>query len=420
MRLLLTALGSYGDVHPMVGLGQAMRERGHQVSVITNPHFKPVVESAGLQMIPIGTIAEYDELAHHADLWHPSRGPMMLLRMCFRDRLRELYELIVANCVQGETVLGAHGLDIASRIVLEKHQVPMASIHYAPIAMRSTIRSPRMFSMLLDDWVPTWLKRMQFWLADCAIDRWFGSELNSLRSELGLPPIKRFMQQWYYSPQRVIGLFPDWYAPPQLDWPAQVALTGFPLWDQATEERLPTDVEDFLSGGEGPIVFCPGSAMTEGQAFFAAAVDACRRLGRRGILLTKYPDQLPANLPPEVRHFGFVPFSHLLPRAAAFIHHGGMGSSAQGLASGVPHLVMPMAYDQLDNATRLKRLGVGTYLRRRKFQGPTVARCLDQLLTSSPTREQCSRWAQQCDGQASLGAACDLLEQLATKNLSHP
>ncbi len=415
MRLLLTALGSYGDVHPMVGLGQAMRDRGHQVAIIANPHFRPVVESAQLELLPIGTAEEYDQFVHHPDAWHWFRGPKLVMQWGIVGFLRELYAIVEVNYVSGKTVLGAHPLDLASRIFHEKHGVPLASFHFAPLVIRSVYHSPQMFNMLLGDRVPRWLKRLQFWLADrLVVDRWIGGEINQFRWEHGLPPVTRFLHQWHFSPQRVIGLFPDWFATPQSDWPPQTALTGFPLWDRATEEGLSADVHEFLRGGEPPIVFTPGSAMTEGEAFFAAAVDACRRLGRRGILLTKYADQLPAKLPPEVRHFGFVPLSQLLLHAAAFVHHGGIGSSAQGLASGLPQLVMPMAYDQLDNATRLKRLGVGNFLRRKKFQGPAVARCLDQLLTSNQTNEQCHRWAQRCDGQASLGAACELLEELAT------
>ena len=74
MRLLLTALGSYGDVHPMVGLGAAMRSRGHHVFVIANPHFRAVVESAQLELVPIGTEQKYDHLTRHPDLWHWWRG----------------------------------------------------------------------------------------------------------------------------------------------------------------------------------------------------------------------------------------------------------------------------------------------------------------------------------------------------------
>jgi UDP:flavonoid glycosyltransferase YjiC (YdhE family) len=129
-------------------------------------------------------------------------------------------------------------------------------------------------------------------------------------------------------------------------------------------------------------------------------------------LLTKYPEQLPADLPASVRHFSFVPFSQLLPRAAALVHHGGIGSSAQGLAAGVPQLVMPMAFDQPDNAARLERLGVAASIPPKKFRGPAVARALEHLLEEAHVQQQCRHWAGQCSGEAALAAACDRLELL--------
>src|SRR5262249_33907241 len=144
----------------------------------------------------------------------------------------------------------------------------------------------------------------------------------------------------------------------QPDWPANVKTVGFPLWDTPGTATLPDDIVEFLSAGAPPIAFSPGSANKEAHQFFAAAVDACRRLGRRGILLTKYDHQLPKQLPESVRHVGFVPMSQLLPRTAALVHHGGIGSCAQGLAAGVPQIVRPMSYDQFDNSRRLVRLGV--------------------------------------------------------------
>ena len=57
--------------------------------------------------------------------------------------------------------------------------------------------------------------------------------LNEWRRELGLPPVTRVFSDWIHSPQRVIGLFPDWFGNPQPDWPAAVRLTGFPLYDDS-------------------------------------------------------------------------------------------------------------------------------------------------------------------------------------------
>lgn len=414
MHFFMTALGSYGDVHPIAGLGGALRRRGHEVTIVANPHFRPVIESVGAELLPLGTVEEYESLADHKDLWHPTRGPLLAMRMGVVQYLRELYELIDANYRPGETTLVAHPLDLASRIFQEKHDAPLASIVLAPLMFRSFYETPNYSSMLTANWVPRRLRRFQFWAADrFVVDPLLGPPVNELRHELGLQStVSGIFRDWCFSPQLVLGLFPEWFGPTQPDWPEQVLLTGFPLWDQPDEAGLPAEVDEFLRGGEAPIVFTPGSAMAHGQAFFQAAVEACQLLGRRGILLTKYPQELPATLPADVRHFSFVPFSQLLPRAAAVVHHGGIGSSAQGLAAGLPQLLMPMAFDQPDNASRLKRLGVAESLPPKKFRGPAVARALDRLLADAKTHERCHHWARQCNTGAALSAACEALERL--------
>ena len=133
-RVLLTALGSYGDVHPFVGLGAAMRARGHHVAVISNPHFASVIESAGLEPVSLGSAEEYDELVHRSEMWHPLRGPMQVLRTCIAEYTESLFALISTHYRPGETILGAHPLDLASRIYQERYGAPLASIHLAPLA----------------------------------------------------------------------------------------------------------------------------------------------------------------------------------------------------------------------------------------------------------------------------------------------
>ncbi|MBL9161135.1 MAG: glycosyltransferase [Planctomycetaceae bacterium] len=413
MHLILSAFGSYGDVLPMVGLGAAVRARGHRVSVIVNPYFQSVVEGAGLEMLPLGTADEYRELMQHPDLWHPQRGLTLVLTRGAAHYLDEVYALLESQVTPGETVLAAHGLDMASRIYHERHDVPLATVHFAPMALTTVHETSRYMGVPNMATWPRWAKRGVFWAADkWKIDPLIAPAVNKLRARHGLPAVARIFTQYNNSPQLVLGLFPDWFGPMQPDWPAHTALVGFPLWDPPAEQQLSAEVDAFLNAGEPPIVFAPGSANVQATDFFQTAADVCVQLGRRGVLMTKYPDQLPLQLPANVRHFGFVPFSQLLPRAAALVHHGGIGTCAQGLACALPQVVMPMAYDQLDNGTRLSRLGVGAIVPEEKFKATRVAATLGALLGSDEVRERCRDYAGRCDGAASLDAASDLLERL--------
>ena len=227
-HFIITALGSYGDVHPMVGLGSALAARGHRVQIVSNPYFEDVVTGAGLELLPYGTRDEYVELSQHPDLWHPIRGPKFVLSHT-ACRLRELYKLIVSHCTMGETVFCAHPLDFASRIIGEKFGAPVASIDLAPGMLWSVHDSPRLKGALLGPRVPRWLKREQFWFAD----RWvalplMGSQLNGLRQELGLAPVQRIFSHWLHSTDLILGLYPDWFGPPAARLAAQHTVGRFP------------------------------------------------------------------------------------------------------------------------------------------------------------------------------------------------
>ena len=107
-----------------------------------------------------------------------------------------------------------------------------------------------------------------------------------------------------------------------------------------------------------------------------------------------------------------MPLSAVLPRAAALVHHGGIGTLAQGLAAGVPQLTMPMAFDQPDNATRLARMGVGAWVRPEQFTPDRVADALRRLLEDDATARACRRWAQALEPRDATERTCDLLEAL--------
>ena len=418
-QFLMTALGSYGDVHPVVGLGAALVARGHRVKIVTNPYFEHVVAGAGLQMEPLGTREDYVRLSRHPDLWHPIRGPKLVLGQAAGKMLRPLYDLLVANYLPGETVFCAHAMDLASRVAGEHLKAPVASVLFAPGVLWSVHDSPRLKGTLLGPGVPHWIKRFQYSLSDRFFVRpLLGPALNGLRHEVGLPAVERIFSKWFFKSDLTLGLFPDWFGPRQPDWPTNTKTVGFPLWDAPGDVALPDGVRKFLDAGTPPIAFSPGSANNEAHHFFEAAVDACQRLGRRGILLTKYDHQLPPKLPDSVYHVGFVPMSQLLPRTAALVHHGGVGSCGQGFAAGVPQVVRPMSYDQFDNSRRVVRLGAGAEISVRRFAGERVADALAALLSSQAVASRCRDLSGRCDGAAALSGACDALEELAKSGVA--
>lgn len=413
LNILLVAIGSHGDVHPFVGIGVALRSRGHRVRVIVNDYFAPLVRQAGLESISVGSADEYRELATHPDLWHRSKGTRFVFQAMGR-LIRPVYDTIVAHNLPGETVVAHSSLGLGARIAQDKLNIPTASIHLQPSVLRSAIEPAILPGLPMGRWTPISMRRLIYAAADLLIiDRLIGPPVNAVRAELGLPPVRRLLDGWWNSPQRVIGLFPPWFAPPQPDWPPQTRLTGFPLFDESGLTALPPELEAFLAQGKAPIAFTPGSAMWSGQDFFSESAQACVILGCRGVLLSRHRDHIPRELPPGVIHLEYAPFSQLLPRCAAIVHHGGIGTSAQALAAGVPQLIMPRAHDQPDNAARLKRLNVARSISPRRYKAGHVATMLNKLLVA-PRIAACRAVRSRFAGIDPVGQTCDLIEALST------
>ena len=420
MRALLVPIGSAGDVHPFVGIALALQARGHDVTLASNPSFAPLVGALGLPFVPLGTVEQFEQVKADPGLWRPHHGPRVVMGAATLGAA-ETHEAVVRHVAAGPAVVVAHPLAFGARMAHETHGVPLVTIQLAPAAFWSVEHSPILgpeFAAI--NALPRPLKRFVYAVGSSILDLTVAPALNRVRAEYGLPPVRRIVGDWWHSPQRIIGLFPDWFAPPQPDWPPHLALSGFPRFDERGVTALPPGVDRFLdeaeAAGDPPIVWAPGSANRQASRFFAAAVDACRRLGRRGLLLTPHPEQVPSPLPAGVRHAAYVPFSALLPRVAALVHHGGIGTLAQGLAAGRPHLVMPMGFDQFDNAARLVRLGVGRVLRPRRFTGPAVARELAALLDSDAVAERCAAVARRFEGIDPVARTCDLIEQFADES----
>jgi UDP:flavonoid glycosyltransferase YjiC (YdhE family) len=382
VNILLMTLGSHGDVHPFLGIGLALRDRGHSITFATNAYFQPLATRLGFtEFHPLGTAEEYRSLAGSDDLWHRRKGFRVIFDSVSKG-LPVLYD-IAADFAQAhsDAVIVSSSLCLGARVAQDKLKFPMATIHLAPALFRSCIDPPKLPGVFMPSWIPRPIKAGMFWFGDrIAVDPVVCPKLNAFRASRGLAPIRRPLNIWWHSPDRVIGLWPEWFAPIQADWPAQTRLGGFPLYDEKGLDPLPTKLIDFLAAGEKPIAFTPGSAMWRGDSFFSASADACRILGRRGILLSRHSDHIPANLPPGIIHIEYAPFSQLLPHVAAIVHHGGIGTTSQGLKAGVPQLVMAMSHDQPDNVNRLRRLGVGAAIARESYRGPAIAKALSRLI----------------------------------------
>ena len=191
-------------------------------------------------------------------------------------------------------------------------------------------------------------------------------------------------------------------------------LIGFPLADSAdyVAPEVAQQTEDLCNsfGDERPLVFAPGTAHEHAGDFLQSAAQACERLKRPGVLISTNAAQIPSRLPPRVVAARYLPFSHLLPRSAAIVHHGGVGTTSQALRAGTPQVVVPMAFDQFDNAERVARLGCGSWLPMHRQNANRLLAHLQELPRSATRTAEVAQQLRQQPSAAVL--ATELIEAL--------
>ncbi|MFO0913578.1 MAG: glycosyltransferase [Pirellulales bacterium] len=412
MRFLCSTFGSAGDVFPMLGLALALRQRGHDVSFATNAHYGGVVESSGLPFHALGTEEDFQRCVDNPDLWHPLRAFGHVIRS-LQPVLKAQYELHVTSA-HPDLIAITNCFGFGAFNARETIGLPVITMHCQPAVLWSDIDPPALPGLV----GPQWLQRLGYrlgvrWMLHPTVARF----VNPWRAELGLGPIPP-VTSWWNSPDGVLAMFPDWYAPAQPDWPPHVMQTDFPLWNHRSDRPLDPEVEDFLTAGKPPIVFTPGSANIHGSDFFRSAVDACRLLGRRAVLLSEFPDQIPPLSGTDAAHFAYVPLDRILPRSAAFVHHGGIGSTSQALLAGIPQVIMPLAHDQFDNLQRITRRSLGAGLPVRRFRPRPLANTLDQLLNSTDVHSACQAAAARLAPRDGLTRSAVAIEERGTELLA--
>lgn len=448
-HIVLTTFGSFGDLHPTVAIALELQRRGHHATIASSAIYRDKVESLGLGFGAVrpdlpGPTTARDVVRRVMDL---RSGGEYLFKEMLMPHLRQSYDDL-SVITRDADLLVTHPVTFAGPLVAQKQKLRWASTVLAPISFFSIYDPPvppaaPELAVLFR--LGPGVRRALIRLMRRITERWV-APVYALRRELGLPRGGHPLFEGQHSPQRVLALFSRALGAPQPDWPRQTRQCGFAFYDRrgnmsllgktlATEHELQSESagssggEDahksaddaaalspalarFLEAGPAPLVFTLGSsAVMDAGNFYRESARAARRLNRRAVLLIGDAINLPAQLPPGVAAFDYAPYSALFPRAAAVVHQGGAGTTAQAMRAGVPQLVMPYSHDQPDHAARIQRLGIGLAIFRARYRADRVAPLLDQLLKSPKYRARAAAIGAQVRREDGVGAACDALEE---------
>jgi len=407
---ILEGLGTSGDVLPLLALAAELRRRGHDCAVLANASFEARAADAGVSFTAVApqqvnnATGIIEDLTTHL---FPSYPPTFAF---FARAMAEPRPTVVINLDNVNP----------SNSMCELFGLALCRLHLAPHHIRSVAAPP--WPVLRKAQGPLGQTFRRYALATEHRQRETAPftlvNINQFRTAWGLPPL-----DWTRSAERLVGqhvgLFPRWYGPPAADWPAGIALTGFPLPRAGGDGALPATLADFIARRGHPLVFTPGTGTVDVHDFFRQAAGCCDRLGLPGVFLSPHLVAGHGNGSSAGFGAGILCFDHLelatlLPRARLLVHHGGIGTTARAFEAGVAQIISPLWYDQPDNGHRVSALNAGRVVERPALSAATLAAAARSLLDDPATAATLRDLSEQVRADRSIEACADLLEgQLA-------
>ncbi|WP_263356126.1 glycosyltransferase [Acidicapsa ligni] len=426
MRVVLSNIGTFGDINPLIAVALELKRRGHQPVMAVPAIYAPKIVPLGIEFHATRPDIDPKNTLLAEMIYDVRKGTERGLREFLFPALHDTYhDLLTAATVPARADLLLLGeLNYAGPLVAEVTGIPWASYVLAPLSFFSAYDPPvlPMYPRLAraDSAVPG----MGFAIQRLArfVSRKWPQPLYDLREELGLQRGKNPLFDAKHSPELVLAMFSRVLGQEQPDWPANTKITGFCFYDaDAGNAALPAHLEKFLASGPPPLVFTLGSAaVLAAGRFYEYGARAAERLGMRAVLLigSDARNRPRHPLPDSICVAEYAPYSALFSRASVIIHQGGVGTTAQCLRAGRPMLIMPYSHDQPDNARRMRRLRVARILQKRNFTPLRVARKLKILLEDPIYARRAQQIALRLRSEDGVGTACNLLETLVQSKKS--
>ncbi len=420
-NILLITKGTAGDLFPFLRMGKDLKQRGNTVTVLSHWFLEEEAKRAGLNYVALDTpedfpsyeeqiankarnkdanfsggaalFGNYSEMSAARGSAEKTNAPMMSAFGVSVPRAIAESKIIGQLCLAANSVIvSSYTAFIPAQTASEKTGTPLISLFPSP------------------DLMPIWIMDLPFFEE---LYKYVGADINRVRAEVGLAPVSDW-RAWLVSADRHVGAWPEWLIALDPNSSLKVEPTGFFWDDRVLSGEIPADVQEMLDGSKPAVLVCHGTSMPSKLEFMQMSAEACRLLGLRGILVTKYRELVPDELPEEVKWVSYLPFGKVMPKVAAVIHHGGFNTAAQALAAGVPQLVAALGHDRSQSAARVEALGVGESLLPTQWNPKAVARSLRRLIDSPAIKQRSKELADKFKEGVFGGRAYDLFEEVAS------
>jgi sterol 3beta-glucosyltransferase len=415
MRITIFAAGSRGDIQPCTILGSELQRAGFNVLLAAPENFADFIQERGLCFYPLrGDVQQI--MASETGRGFMEKGSTNLLQSIRAMRTMlgpvatQMAEDAFEACQGADALISLAIFATFAKTIAEVRQIPL--IHVEPTPVLPTRAFP----------APGWpvqrdLGGLHNRLSGHAmlqvLWQWYRPFVNDFRHRFGLPLYTAASFYQILTSTCLLGAYSDKVIPRPSDWPQNIHITGYWFPDSQTEWKPESELKAFLDSGDPPVYVGFGSMSGRQPEKLARLVlEALAQSGQRGLLLTGWGGMRALSAPDSVFVLDSAPHSWLFPRMAAVVHHGGAGTTAEGLRAGVPTLILPFAVDQAFWGKRVKALGVGpSPIPFRKLTAEKLACAIQKAVTQPEIKRRAARLGAAIRAQDGVGNAVRIIKQ---------
>ncbi|OUD13758.1 glycosyltransferase [Thioflexithrix psekupsensis] len=401
--LVISSTGTLGDHLPYVALGERLQQRGHQVRMALRPSMLGYASELGLATYACGTELTEETARSRAldwDEWQAPSVPIAQQVAIMQQRILNempviLNELEVA-CAGADLLICGFQRHLFGTLLAQKIKLPWIAASVTPKfqCLEPNAQEVSNTQVLRD---------------------WFMPALNTMCEQNGIvPPMNGLDAE--KNPRSLLGAS-AYFAPTAPSY-AHYQACGFWFYASPAWQRWQPDeaLRRFMEAGDPPLYLSFSSIpVVNPRQVLALHVRAAAQLGLRLVVqrgcANFHADFLPDDCDPkQVQFVDFLPQDWLLPRTAAIIHHGGVGTLARALRHDCPMLIEPLGNDQFFNATRILKLQVGAAAHPHQITADSLARILERKVLNEQTRQHARILGEKIRAEEGATVACEWIE----------
>jgi sterol 3beta-glucosyltransferase len=415
MKITLFAAGSRGDIQPCVALSKGLQQAGYHVRLAAPEDFAGFVREHEIDFYPLRGDVQRIMASDTGRTFMETGGAnpiqsIRTMRKMIGPVVMNMAEDAYAACRDADAliclgVFGAFGKSIAEAL-----NIPMVNIEPTPLLPTRAFAAPSWPIQRNLGGLHNYLSGMAMlqviWL-------WHQPFVNDFRKGLGLSPYSAAGFHRAFKATPMVSAYSPKIIPHPADWPETVHITGYLFLDTQTDWQPSSELKAFLDAGEPPVYIGFGSmAGRNPEQLARLVIAALAQSGQRGVLLTGWGGLRTEVTPESVFVLDSAPHSWLFPRMAAVVHHGGAGTTAEGVRAGAPTVIVPFVFDQPFWGARVKALGLGPDpIPHKSLTADRLANAIRVAVTDSAMKQRASSYGRAIRAENGVANAVEIIRQ---------